>query len=226
MTPSVSEAEASMVTDADVVNDAPAAGDVIDTDGAEFAEELMPQASTSMTRLEPFRAAVMKTRIFDVEIGANRVCRHTRLLFVTTPPGRGSHTDPSQYCTSKFLRPQSVNVIVGVGVTGDPYSSCIEKTFTSSISFMPAKSTWIQSGYAFVVPSFLMVLAIGWAYVAYGGLTWMQAVFYGVGAAVIGIIALSAYKLTQKAVGKDWLLWGIFLTSAGVTVVTLSLIHI
>src|SRR6266581_1771933 len=43
---------------------------------------------------------------------------------------------------------------------------------------------------AFVLPSFLMVVALGWAYTLYGGLTWMQAVFYGVGASVIGIIAL------------------------------------
>ena len=39
------------------------------------------------------------------------------------------------------------------------------------------------SGLAFVLPSFVMVLALGWAYVTYGGLAWMQAVFYGVGAA-------------------------------------------
>ncbi|MFX6226013.1 chromate transporter, partial [Acinetobacter baumannii] len=51
-------------------------------------------------------------------------------------------------------------------------------------------------GIAFVLPSFLMVLALGWAYTRFGGLTWMQSVFYGVGAAVIGIIAISAYKLT------------------------------
>jgi chromate transporter len=50
----------------------------------------------------------------------------------------------------------------------------------------------------------------------------MQAVFYGVGAAVIGIIALSAYKLTTKNIGKDKLLWGIFLVSAAVTVITQS----
>src|SRR5215213_2318588 len=56
-------------------------------------------------------------------------------------------------------------------------------------------------GLAFVLPSFLMVVALGWAYVRYGGLSWMQAVFYGVGAAVIGIIALSAYKLTRKSIG-------------------------
>jgi chromate transporter len=77
-------------------------------------------------------------------------------------------------------------------------------------------------GMAFVLPSFLMVVALGWAYVRFGGLTWMQSVFYGVGAAVIGIIAISAHKLTTKSVGKDKLLWAIYLLLAAVTVVTES----
>lgn len=77
-------------------------------------------------------------------------------------------------------------------------------------------------GLAFVIPSFIMVVLLGWAYQLYGGLTWMQAVFYGVGAAVIGIIAISAYKLTTKSVGKDWLLWAIYLLLAAVTVITES----
>ena len=77
-------------------------------------------------------------------------------------------------------------------------------------------------GLAFVLPSFLMVVAIGAVYSAYGGIVWMQAVFYGVGAAVIGIIAMSAYKLTTKNIGKDKLLWAIFLVSAAVTVITKS----
>ncbi|QNP61328.1 chromate transporter [Paenacidovorax monticola] len=77
-------------------------------------------------------------------------------------------------------------------------------------------------GAAFVLPSFCMVVALGAAYVAYGGIGWMQSVFYGVGAAVIGIIAMSAYKLTSKSIGKDRLLWPIFLVSAAVTVVTKS----
>jgi chromate transporter len=77
-------------------------------------------------------------------------------------------------------------------------------------------------GLAFVLPSFLMVLALGAAYVAYGGLSWMQAVFYGVGAAVIGIIAISAYKLTTKSIGKDRLLWAIYLVACAVTVATQS----
>jgi len=77
-------------------------------------------------------------------------------------------------------------------------------------------------GVAFVVPSFLMVVALGWAYVRYGGLTWMQSVFYGVGAAVIGIIAISAHRLTVKTIGKDKLLWAIYLVLAAVTVITES----
>ena len=74
------------------------------------------------------------------------------------------------------------------------------------------------AGIAFVLPSFLMVVMIGWAYVHYGGLPWIQAAFYGVGAAVIGIIAISAYKLTTKNIGKDKLLWAIYVVTATYTV--------
>ncbi len=65
-------------------------------------------------------------------------------------------------------------------------------------------------GLAFVLPSFVMVLALSALYVAFGGLWWMQAVFYGVSAAVIGIIAIASYKLARKVNGHDPLLWGIF----------------
>ena len=73
------------------------------------------------------------------------------------------------------------------------------------------------AGLAFVLPSFLMVLGIGYAYVSYGGLPWMQAVFYGVGAAVIGVITLGSIKLTTKSIGKDKLLWLIFIVLAVTT---------
>lgn len=66
------------------------------------------------------------------------------------------------------------------------------------------------AGIAFVLPSFFMVIGLGILYVKAGGLPWMQAVFYGVSAAVIGIIAISSYKLAKKNLGKDWLLWTIF----------------
>jgi chromate transporter len=75
-------------------------------------------------------------------------------------------------------------------------------------------------GIAFIIPSFFMVLGIGYAYVAYGGLPWMQAVFYAVGAAVIGIIAIGSYKLTSKSIGKDKLMWAIFIVLAIATFIT------
>jgi len=70
---------------------------------------------------------------------------------------------------------------------------------------------------AFVAPSLLMVLAISALYVAYGGLPWMQGLFYGIGAAVIAIIARSAVKLARMTLARDWLLWTIFAVSAVVT---------
>ncbi|MDR6406745.1 MULTISPECIES: chromate transporter [Paraburkholderia] len=78
------------------------------------------------------------------------------------------------------------------------------------------------AGIAFILPSFLMVVGLGWAYAHFGGLSWMQAAFYGVGAAVVGIIAMSAYKLTTRTIGGNRLLWAIYLTLAAVTVITES----
>jgi chromate transporter len=84
------------------------------------------------------------------------------------------------------------------------------------------------TGLAFVIPSFIMVVLLGMAYQLYGGLAWMQAVFYGVGAAVIGIIAMSAYKLTIKSISKfepaamksKWLLWLFYIAGIVITVIT------
>lgn len=84
---------------------------------------------------------------------------------------------------------------------------------------------WVQSGVlgatlvglAFVIPSFLMVMVLSWFYVQFGGLAWMQGAFYGVGAAVIGIIARSAWKLAKGTMGKARLLWVLFAVSAVTT---------
>ncbi len=75
---------------------------------------------------------------------------------------------------------------------------------------------------AFILPSFVMTLAISWAYVRFGGLSWMQAAFYGVGATVIGIITLAAYKLARLTIAKDKLQWVIFAVMAIVTAWTES----
>src|SRR5215467_12353756 len=66
-------------------------------------------------------------------------------------------------------------------------------------------------GAAFILPSFLMVLAIGKAYVTYGGTRIIAALFYGIGAAVIAIVARSAIKLIKTSIKKDKLLWAVFL---------------
>jgi len=83
-------------------------------------------------------------------------------------------------------------------------------------------------GLAFVLPSFLMVVLIGIAYKMFGGLPWMQAIFYGVGAAVVGIIGISSYKLTEKSISKfniksiteKWMLWVFFILALAITIIT------
>lgn len=84
------------------------------------------------------------------------------------------------------------------------------------------------TGLAFVIPSFIMVVLLGMAYQAYGGLPWMQAIFYGISAAVIGIIVLSSYKLTSKSISKfeipaikaNWLLWLFYIVAILLTAIT------
>jgi chromate transporter len=75
-------------------------------------------------------------------------------------------------------------------------------------------------GFAFIAPSFLMVLALSVAYVRFGGLAWMQGAFYGVGAAVIAIIGFSAARLIRKTVGADRLLWAIAAANAALVAIT------
>lgn len=73
-------------------------------------------------------------------------------------------------------------------------------------------------GLSFILPSFLMVIGISIAYLAYGGLWWMQALFYTIGATVIAIIAIAAYKLARSTNRRDPLLWSVF---ALLTIVTI-----
>lgn len=72
-------------------------------------------------------------------------------------------------------------------------------------------------GLAFVLPSFVMVLALAAVYIRFGGLSWMQGAFYGIGAAVVAVIARSAVKLTRITLGRDALLWGLAAAAAAVT---------
>src|SRR5438045_2039007 len=89
---------------------------------------------------------------------------------------------------------------------------------------------WLRAGFigatlvavAFILPSFLMAVVLAAVYVHFGSLPWIQGMFYGIGAAVIAIIARSALKLVRGTVGKDWLLWTIFAALAITTAWTQS----
>src|SRR6266496_989567 len=89
---------------------------------------------------------------------------------------------------------------------------------------------WLRAGFigatlvgiAFILPSFLMAMVLAALYVHFGSLPWIQGMFYGIGAAVIAIIARSAIKLVRGTVGKDWLLWTIFAALAIATAWTQS----
>jgi chromate transporter len=78
------------------------------------------------------------------------------------------------------------------------------------------------TGTFFILPSFLMVLGIAALYLHYGSLTSIQSIFYGVGAAVVAILARSAYKLTRTTLKTDLLLWVLFAVTAIATVWTKS----
>jgi chromate transporter len=78
------------------------------------------------------------------------------------------------------------------------------------------------TGACFILPSFLLVLGIAALYLHYGGLSSIQSIFYGVGAAVVAILAGSAYKLIRTTLKTDYLLWVLFTLSAVATAWTKS----
>src|SRR5262245_7703419 len=80
----------------------------------------------------------------------------------------------------------------------------------------------VLGGIAFVLPSFLMVIGLAALYVRFGRLGWIHGAFYGIGAAVIAIIARSALKLVRSTLKHDVLLWLLWAVSAFVTIWTVS----
>ncbi|TMQ25376.1 MAG: chromate efflux transporter [Candidatus Rokuibacteriota bacterium] len=61
-------------------------------------------------------------------------------------------------------------------------------------------------GWAFILPNFIIVVALGALYVRFEGLPAVAAIFYGVSPAVIALILHSCYRLTKLGM-KDWLEW-------------------
>lgn len=70
--------------------------------------------------------------------------------------------------------------------------------------------TWggIVAGTLFVLPGALLLWAVSYVYVAYGQVPWIDAVFYGLKPAVIGIVACAVLRIGKKAL-KTPALWAV-----------------
>src|SRR5262249_9124184 len=75
-------------------------------------------------------------------------------------------------------------------------------------------------GIVFILPPYLIVVLIAALYVQYNGLAAVQALFYGIGPAVIAIIALSAIRLARTTVEREVRLWVIFAVIGLITFVS------
>src|SRR5216117_1498271 len=72
-------------------------------------------------------------------------------------------------------------------------------------------------GWAFILPNFVIVVALGALYVRFEGLPAVAAIFYGVSPAVIALILHSCYRLTKLGM-KDWLEWALAAAAFAITV--------
>src|SRR6476469_1647320 len=73
-------------------------------------------------------------------------------------------------------------------------------------------------GWAFILPNFVSVAALGALYVYLGDLQPVTAIFYGVSPAVIALILHSCYRLAKLGM-EDWLQWAIAAVCLAVTVI-------
>src|SRR5438067_13216201 len=73
-------------------------------------------------------------------------------------------------------------------------------------------------GWAFILPNFVIVAALGALYVYLGDLQPVTAIFYGVSPAVIALILHSCYRLAKLGM-ENWLQWAIAVVCLAVTVI-------
>ncbi|MGY4311994.1 chromate efflux transporter [Bradyrhizobium sp. JR3.5] len=73
-------------------------------------------------------------------------------------------------------------------------------------------------GWAFILPNFVIVAALGALYVHLGNLQPVTAIFYGVSPAVIALILHSCYRLAKLGM-ENWLQWAIAAVCLAVTVI-------
>lgn len=70
--------------------------------------------------------------------------------------------------------------------------------------------TWggIVAGALFVIPSMFVLWALSFIYAAYGNITWIAAIFYGLKPAVLAIVTVALLRIGRKAL-KNPIMWGI-----------------
>src|SRR5215468_5242098 len=70
--------------------------------------------------------------------------------------------------------------------------------------------TWggIVAGGLFVLPSLVILIVLSWIYAAYGELTLVAGLFYGIKPAVTAIVLQAAHRIGTRALKNYWL-WGI-----------------
>ena len=61
--------------------------------------------------------------------------------------------------------------------------------------------TWggIVAGVLFVLPAFFLILGLTWTYAVHGDIAWVAAIFYGLQAAVIALVAAAVIRVGSKA---------------------------
>jgi chromate transporter len=79
------------------------------------------------------------------------------------------------------------------------------------------RGAW-AGGWAFILPNFLIVAALGALYAHTGGLKPVSAIFYGVSPAVIALILHSCYRLAKLGM-EHWLQWMLAVACFAITVV-------
>jgi len=61
----------------------------------------------------------------------------------------------------------------------------------------------LVAGIAFVLPSFFLLMALSWVFVAHGDLRWVAGAFAGVAAAVVAIVAQATVRLGRTALANS-----------------------
>ena len=70
----------------------------------------------------------------------------------------------------------------------------------------------VAAGVLFVLPSLFLLIGLSWLYIAYGQVTWVAGLFYGIKPAVAAIVLQAAYRIGSRVLHNN-LLWTIAIAS-------------